>query len=147
MPSDSPRRPPTPPNAPLKRPDWPSHCFIPGACRDIQDGAITGGRKAADLFCNAFCSLADPHERTGDGVRFGFQGAGEFQMVASPDKSVVIQARMEPIFTSTLVTFGAAVAALVAGDRVAVGDDRPAVLARVKARRGAAAAWPTRANG
>jgi RHS repeat-associated protein len=43
-----------------------------------------------------FCHSGEPHERSGDGVAFEFQGAGEFQMVASPDETVVIQARMEP---------------------------------------------------
>jgi len=70
--------------------------------------------------CWIYCSSGEPHEMTGDGVRFGFQGAGEFQMAASPDRSVVIQARMEPYGTSTLVSLGTAVAASVAGDRVAV---------------------------
>ena len=67
-----------------------------------------------------FTGTGEPHLRTGDGVPFSFQGAGEFQMVASPDKSVVIQARTEPFGTSTLVTLQTAIAASAAGDRVAV---------------------------
>ena len=70
--------------------------------------------------CWIYCSSGEPHERSGDGVPFGFQAAGEFQMVASPDRTVVIQERMEPYGTSTLVSLGTAVAASVAGDRVAV---------------------------
>jgi RHS repeat-associated protein len=70
--------------------------------------------------CFGYCHSGEPHERTGDGVPFEFQGAGEFQMVASPDRRVVIQARMEPLGASTRVTLGTAVAASVDGDRVAV---------------------------
>jgi hypothetical protein len=67
-----------------------------------------------------FTGTGEPHLRTGDGVPFAFQAAGEFQMVASPDRSVVIQARTEPFGTSTLVTLQTAIAASAAGDRVAV---------------------------
>jgi len=77
------------------------------------------GQPAGDT-CTSNCGYGEPHLRTGDGVPFGFQAAGEFQMIASPDKSVVIQARTEPFGTSTVVSLTTAVAASVAGDRVAV---------------------------
>jgi RHS repeat-associated protein len=87
------------------------------ACGDL--GACGPGQSQDD-WCLGYCGSGEPHERTGDGVTFGFQGAGEYQMVASPDGSVVVQGRMEPYGTSTLVTLGTAIAASVGGDRVAV---------------------------
>ena len=85
-------------------------CWDLGIC----DPLTIGG------WCIAHCGSGEPHERTGDGVRFDFQAAGEFQMVASADKSVVVQARTEPFGTSTLVSLQTGIAASVAGDRVAV---------------------------
>ena len=77
----------------------------PGLCGGCVSGSVAAASRTSS---------------TGDGVRFGFQGAGEYQMVASPDGSVVVQERMEPYGTSTLVTLGTAIAASVGGDRVAV---------------------------
>ncbi len=92
---------------PPPRGSAPFTCF--GVCK-MPDGTT----------CYGYCHSGEPHERSGDGVPFEFQAAGEFQMVASPDRSVVIQARLEPYGTSNRVTLGTAVAASVAGDRVAV---------------------------
>jgi RHS repeat-associated protein len=92
----------------------------PPARRPWKDMPILPSQGAAGALCYAFCDWGEPHLRSGDGVPFGFQAAGEFQMIGSPDKSVVIQARTEPFGTSTTVSLTTAVAASVAGDRVAV---------------------------
>jgi len=97
------------PAPPPKLPNWTKGCLSPKGCADFAEGK-----------CLLLCGNSDPHERTGDGLRFDFQGAGEFLISSSPDKDVLIQARMEPYGTSTLVTLGTAVAASAAGDRVAV---------------------------
>ena len=94
----------------------------------------SGGWTCTGLLCSGpngevcfFCSTGDPHFRTGDGRRLDFQAAGEFLVIQSPDKSVVVQARQVPFGSSTLVTLTTAVAVSVAGDRVAVyvDDERP----------------------
>ena len=85
-------------------------------------------------FCyTGICNYGDPHERTADGVRFDFQAAGEFRMVQSADGSVVVQARLEPLGSSTIAAVGTAVAASVAGDRVAVytSEAQPLTIAGV----------------
>jgi RHS repeat-associated protein len=108
----------TPPGPPGHQPiDWSGKCIDPGFCKDIQK----------DL-CKLLCGHGEPHEQTGDGVTFGFQAAGEFQVTATPDRSVVVQARMEPVNGSTVVTLGTAIAASVAGDRVGVYAGHPASL-------------------
>jgi RHS repeat-associated protein len=92
----------------------------PPTRRPWKDMPISPEQGLAGILCFVFCDWGDPHLRSGDGVPFGFQAAGEFQMIGSPDKSVVIQARTEPFGTSTMVSLTTAVAASVAGDRVAV---------------------------
>jgi RHS repeat-associated protein len=76
------------------------------------------------------CSIGEPHLRSADGERFDLQAAGEFVAIVSEDGSVVVQARQQPYGTSTLVSINTAVAASVAGDRVAVyiDDERPLVV-------------------
>ena len=156
-PPGPPDPPPTPPRPP-KTPDWSSYCFIPAACQQAWNGAKTGGAGAIDgtkgaanspighglrsglpaiggWYCMLLCAAiwGDPHEQTGDGVQFDLQAAGEFQMVASSDKSVVIQARLETLGSSTIATRTTAVAASVAGDRVAVytSDKQPLTISGV----------------
>jgi RHS repeat-associated protein len=96
-----------PPN--WQHPDWTEKCIDASLCQDIEKE-----------MCKLLCGIGEPHLRSGDGVPFGFQAAGEFVLSASSDKSVVIQARTEPFGTSTAVSLITAVAASVAGDRVAV---------------------------
>jgi RHS repeat-associated protein len=92
-------------------PAWTKKCLDPAACARFADGRC---------FLTCAWGGSDPHDRTEDGVWFDFQAAGEFLMVASADDSVVIQVRLEPFGSSTIATLGSAVAASVAGDRVAV---------------------------
>lgn len=96
-----------PPN--WQHPDWTGKCLDASLCQDIEKE-----------MCKLLCGSGEPHLRSGDGVPFGFQAAGEFVLSASSDKSVVIQARTEPFGTSMAVSLITAVAASVAGDRVAV---------------------------
>ncbi|MEP7020336.1 MAG: RHS repeat-associated core domain-containing protein [Pseudonocardiales bacterium] len=82
--------------------------------------------------CGGICgeSYGDPHLRTGDGGSFDFQGSGEYVVAQTPDRSVVVQARVEPLPGQQSVTFNAAIAVRVGGARVAVyvgGDRRPRV--------------------
>lgn len=128
--SSTPAGPSTPPTGspggspPKRQPvDWSGKCLSASLCQDIEQNMrdLTKQRPGPGcLIGPAFCQWGEPHDRTGDGVRFSFQAAGEFLMTTSSDKSVVIQARTEPFGTSTLVTLGTAIAASVAGDRVAV---------------------------
>jgi RHS repeat-associated protein len=74
------------------------------------------------------CSVDDTHVWTGDHVHFDFQAAGEFIAQASPDGSIEIQNRQEPVLGGTQITFNTAVAADVDGDRVGVYADEPAFL-------------------
>ncbi len=48
--------------------------------------------------CGTRCpsSNGDPHLRTVDGVGYGFQAAGEFVLLSSPDGKVEVQVRQEP---------------------------------------------------
>ena len=78
--------------------------------------------------CVGYCSIGDPHIRTADRIPISFQGAGEYQMLASSDGTVVIQARQEPPGDATFVTITTAVAAYVAGDRVGVYLDSDVAL-------------------
>ncbi|MGD0019700.1 MAG: RHS repeat-associated core domain-containing protein [Candidatus Limnocylindrales bacterium] len=104
-------------------PPWTKGCLSPKGCADFAAGK-----------CLLLCGNSDPHDRTADGLRFDFQAAGEFLIAGSPDKSVVVQARQEPFGSSTLVTIGTAVAAWVAGDRVAVyASDNPPLTINGKA--------------
>lgn len=74
----------------------------------------------------------DPHVITADGTQFDFHAAGEFVAMASSTSSFQVQVRQEPVpgLALTLVT---AVAMDVAGDRVALYEDRVArrVVVRV----------------
>ena len=78
----------------------------------------------------SFCSIGDPHLRTGDGQRLDFQAAGEFLAIISRDRSVVVQVRQQPYGASRIVSINTAVAASVGGDRVTVStdDDRPLTI-------------------
>ncbi len=97
------------PPAPPSYPPWTRGCLSPKGCADFAAGK-----------CLLLCGNSDPHDRTGDGLPFDFQAAGEFLIAASSDARVVVQARHEPVGSSTLVTNITAVAASVAGDRIAV---------------------------
>ncbi len=66
------------------------------------------------------CSMGDPHVWTSDRVHVDFQAAGEFLAAASADRTLVIQARQEALFSGTAVAFNTAVAANVDGDRIGV---------------------------
>ena len=125
-------RTPTPASAPsgpagTPPPAWTNYCEIPAWCRNFNRNI----RKVPPRSPFTFGAIGDPHLQTGDGVRFDLQAAGEFQMVALPDRSVVIQARLETLGSSTIATRTTAVAVSVAGDRVAVytSDKQPLTIA------------------
>ena len=65
---------------------------------------------------------------TGDGVHYDFQAAGEFMAASTPDGSLQIQSRQQPVLGGKQITFNTAVAALVDGDRVGVYADEPSFL-------------------
>ena len=83
------------------------YCTVAAVCQGVID------------LCKQMCGHSDPHDLTADRVWFDFQAAGEFLITASADGSAVVQARQEPLGTSTVVTNITAVAVSVAGDRVA----------------------------
>ncbi len=75
--------------------------------------------------CSSGCagSAGDPHLTTVDGTAYDFQGGGEFVLLRSPDSSVEIQARQEPlagINPTDQVTDNTALVARVNGHRVQV---------------------------
>ena len=63
--------------------------------------------------------MGDPHFVTLDGLRYTFNGQGEFVMVQTPDDSFTLQGRMIPFPNNSQATVFSAVAA-----RVGVGGDR-----------------------
>jgi RHS repeat-associated protein len=77
-------------------------------------------QNVTDYQCTIGCGSAngDPHIRTGDGLAYEFQAAGEFVAVEGAPGDLVIQIRTEPYGTSTVVSIVTAVALDVAGDRV-----------------------------
>ena len=146
---DSP--PPPPPVPPPPPPPNTFSCFAlvcagPGGSMTGEGGAFaaysgsgSGGFTCVGIACGSssgagcyvgYCSSGDPHLKTADGRPLDFQAAGEFLVIASPDGSVVVQARQEPFGSSTLVTLNTAIAASVAGGRVAVyaDDARPLTI-------------------
>ncbi|HEY7969988.1 MAG TPA: RHS repeat-associated core domain-containing protein [Candidatus Limnocylindrales bacterium] len=74
-----------------------------------------------------WCTLGDPHLLSA-GSHFDFQAAGEFLTARSPDGSLEIQARQEPVLGGTVVTFTTALAANVDGDRIGIYADEPSLL-------------------
>ena len=61
-------------------------------------------------------------------MAYDFQAAGEFVAAATPDGSIQVQVRQEPVSGAPWVTINTAVAADVAGDRVGVYAAEPAYL-------------------
>jgi len=145
-----------PPNNPDPAPDpTPWHCSSPnGPCQGPGKGPQNDwgcahgscGRGPNGFWCKAMhcwgpnggdlclglggvpCSWGEPHLTNQAGVRFDFQAAGEFLVASSPDGKFVIQAREEPLFGRTDVTFNTAVAANVEGDRIGVYAKEPVFL-------------------
>ena len=74
--------------------------------------------------CQSNCgnSNGDPHLRTINRYRYNFQGAGEFELLKTPDSSIDIQARQEPYGSDFFVgvSTNTAVAAGVNGHKVSV---------------------------
>lgn len=62
----------------------------------------------------------DPHLRTFDGLRYDFQGAGEYILFRSEDLRTEFQVRLEPYRGSSSVTVNSAIAAQFGDDRVAI---------------------------
>jgi hypothetical protein len=65
-------------------------------------------------------SIGDPHVMTLDGLKYDFQAVGEFILIEDrDDPRFVIQIRQAPFLNFSTVSVNTAVAASVAGDRVA----------------------------
>jgi hypothetical protein len=65
-------------------------------------------------------SIGDPHVLTLDGLKYDFQAVGEFILLEDKEDSrFVIQVRQAPFFGLSTMSVNTAVAASVAGDRVA----------------------------
>jgi hypothetical protein len=81
---------------------------------------VAGGHKPPR--CGNRCpgSNGEPHMRTVDGVPYDFQAVGEFTLLRTPDGTVEIQARQEPIGRRDSVTINTAFAARVNGRRVTI---------------------------
>ncbi len=86
---------------------------------------ICGGPGAA---CVGWCYYGDTHWITADRVHADFQAAGEFLAATTPDGTLRIESRQEPVLGGTTITFDTAAAALVAGDRVGVYANEPSFL-------------------
>ena len=84
-------------------------------------GAITntGGTRTGTGGADAG-SIGDPHVMTLDGLKYDFQAVGEFILLEDKnDPRFVIQVRQAPFFGLSTMSVNTAVAASVAGDRVA----------------------------
>lgn len=95
-----------------------------GSIRDagVGGGAGAGGRTGTGGYGGtAGSSYGDPHLFTADGYEYDFQAVGEFVLLEDrEDPAFVVQVRQTPFKTFTTLSANTAVAALVAGDRVAV---------------------------
>jgi RHS repeat-associated protein len=117
----------------------PGFCFL-GACSTDPNGnfhCLAAICSSPDGCFGEYCNDGDPHLTTGDGRHVDLQAAGEFLLVTSPDRRIVVQDRMEPLRGSTSASLNTAVAASVDGDRVAVyaSDARALVVGGVVERR------------
>lgn len=84
-----------------------------GDCRaPVRPTSCTGTRCAE--------SNGDPHLYTFDGLRYDFQGAGEFVAARSQSGDLEAQVRQEPWATSKLVAINTAVALKVGSDKVEI---------------------------
>lgn len=82
----------------------------------------TGGTGGAPLNTGATpgSSIGDPHVMTLDGLKYDFQAVGEFILVEDVnDPLFVVQIRQSPFLNFETVSVNTAVAASIAGDRVA----------------------------
>ncbi|MBT8445442.1 MAG: VWD domain-containing protein, partial [Gammaproteobacteria bacterium] len=66
------------------------------------------------------CSSGDPHLKSQDGIRFDFQGAGEYHFVLSDEHDIDVQVRYEPAGASEYVSLTTALAARVGPNRITV---------------------------
>ena len=84
-------------------------------------GAPAGGYKVrTEYTCIIGCgsSNGDPHMLSPDGLHYEFQAAGEFTLLESPSRDLVVQARHEPVGKRRDVTLNTAVAVKAGPDRV-----------------------------
>ncbi|WP_199332029.1 Calx-beta domain-containing protein [Anabaena lutea] len=65
-------------------------------------------------------SNGDPHLETFDGIKYDFQGAGEYTFVKSTTDDFEIQTRQQPWNGSTTVTVNTAIAIKAGGQRIAL---------------------------
>lgn len=69
-------------------------------------------------------SVGDPHLVTFDGLDVDFQASGEFVLVRSDDGAFEIQTRQQARFANSHVTVNTAVAVVLDGSVIEVGEDR-----------------------
>ena len=72
--------------------------------------------------------IGDPHITSHDGVTFDFQAAGEFVLVQSEDRDLVVQARFEPVPNNKAASITTAISLRAGGVRVGVYTTEPHVL-------------------
>lgn len=92
----------------------PGHSILVGD--DDANIGCASGNKCAGM-------SGDPHMRSYDGLRFDFQGAGEF--VLSKGEHFEVQARMQPFAYLRTISLGMAVAVRLHGDVVSLYAGRP----------------------
>ncbi len=63
-------------------------------------------------------SIGDPHLKTFDGIRYDFQGVGEFTLVKSTTDDLEIQTRQQPWGNSTSFSVNTAIAIKLHGQRI-----------------------------
>lgn len=94
-------------------------------------GGHTAGAPAPGVCWDASgCSEGDPHLKSFDGLRFDFQGAGEYHFARSDEHGIDIQVRYEPAPGSVFATLTTALAVRVGDTRLTV-DVRRAPLIRI----------------
>ena len=118
-PEPTPSPPSTPSPPPTSRPTArPAPTAPPSAPATAPAGSPADSTPPCVPSCGS--SNGDPHLHTIDGHTYDFQAAGEFTLLRSPDGSVEIQSRQEPLSGSTSVATNTAVAVRVNGHRVGV---------------------------
>ncbi len=90
----------------------------------LAEQPVTMGCRPGPKSCGG--SSGDPHLYTLDGLRYDFQGVGEFVLTRAAGFEV--QARYQPLWAGRRVSFGTAVAARLGPDRVTLTAGSPIVL-------------------